>query len=592
MAPTANWLAAAADFGRRVQWLVEITLDRCDNDYTVSPCTASDQGDGSRCYFSFPTCQDPTNFTRTTKVWRFCLTDVPWDDADNPAFPYLSEVVAVPQKIQARQLLVFPAKISAQFEFDWSTPAFDADKNLQNTGNVGEFWRNLLARHRNYPGRPMRVLRGFDGLAYADFEQIGPDYKLTQISIKSDRCVVTGETPLADLDKQTVPWSTSSDNITTVTNVATTIGVVDASEFPDPADYSRFSLYVQIEDEIIKYTGRNTTTDELTGCTRGVLGTSAVAHTDKRVEHVALFGTDPGTAAPTARNRIEVMRDLLHWAAIADADINTTEFDSVKAQLWPDNDINRIVRKSDKISVHLQKLRESSSVMVYMDGTGKFSARPLAVLASGLTTLDENYFLEEKQEAEVDEDDAARLTRVFFHYDPSEENPSDKPQHYNEAVAVIDAGLEQANNFGEKRERLVFDAWIDASLPKSQIRVAGRRLIARLRFGERNLVCVLDIQHALYDVGDDVVLQSSAVLDRDGNEAALPCIVMAKRELGRSKVEYEALDVNYSGRLMRIGPDTQTDAYDSATTADKVYGYWGDANNRVGTVKDEGYIFY
>lgn len=55
----------------------------------------------------------------------------------------------------------------------------------------------------------------------------------------------------------------------TLTNVATTVTVGSTASFPDTG-------YIQIEDEIIAYTGRTATT--FTGLTRGKFGTTAVAH--------------------------------------------------------------------------------------------------------------------------------------------------------------------------------------------------------------------------------------------------------------------------------------------------------------------------
>ncbi len=59
MAPSAAYLAAAVAYSKNPQWLVEIDLDRCGNTYTDatggSTCTASNAGDGARCFYSFPT---------------------------------------------------------------------------------------------------------------------------------------------------------------------------------------------------------------------------------------------------------------------------------------------------------------------------------------------------------------------------------------------------------------------------------------------------------------------------------------------------------------------------------------------------------
>ena len=68
----------------------------------------------------------------------------------------------------------------------------------------------------------------------------------------------------------------SSELTIAINNTDTTLNVVDAAEFILPADGTTLRTYVRIEDDIIQYTGKTTTS--LTGCTRGALGTTAVSH--------------------------------------------------------------------------------------------------------------------------------------------------------------------------------------------------------------------------------------------------------------------------------------------------------------------------
>lgn len=68
-------------------------------------------------------------------------------------------------------------------------------------------------------------------------------------------------------------------------NSTTTITVIDTGDFltgitgPDGNNDSAFSSYIRIDDEIIRYTGKTSTT--FTGCTRGALGTTAATHDDE-----------------------------------------------------------------------------------------------------------------------------------------------------------------------------------------------------------------------------------------------------------------------------------------------------------------------
>lgn len=64
-----------------------------------------------------------------------------------------------------------------------------------------------------------------------------------------------------------------------ITNSQTTIPVNNVANLYLPVTGS-LETYVRIDDEIIRYTGLNTTTNELTGCTRAQFGTIAAAHDD------------------------------------------------------------------------------------------------------------------------------------------------------------------------------------------------------------------------------------------------------------------------------------------------------------------------
>jgi hypothetical protein len=68
----------------------------------------------------------------------------------------------------------------------------------------------------------------------------------------------------------------STELTASITNVATTINVVSTTDFSLPADSGTLRTYLLLNDEIIEYTGKTTTS--FTGCTRAQFGTIAVAH--------------------------------------------------------------------------------------------------------------------------------------------------------------------------------------------------------------------------------------------------------------------------------------------------------------------------
>lgn len=594
--PSAAYNAEVAEFGRRVQWLVELDLDRCSLTYTVGACAVSDLGDGSRCHYTWGTCQIQSAYTKTTRTWRFCLNNVPWPDTSTVAYPLLKRIVTIPQKIDADRLTVYPEKVTAEFEADYNPLPFDADKGAGffNTGTAGEFWRCLIARNRNYSGRAMRVLRGFyaDGFLVSDFEQIGPTYKIKEVQIGRDGVRITAESPLADLGKVNVPWTISDTNTVQadITDTGTTVTVNDGSEFPDPADFTRNTVYIQCETEAMEVS--SISTDTLT-VVRGALGTTAVAHAaGAKLSHVFSIGTPAQGRTPT-----DALQDILEFAKVQAASVNTTSFDTVKYGFWPGEDLQAIIRRPKRASEIIAKIREPRQLLLYLDADGKFACQVMGPVASTVS-------LDETQSAtagstEVNEDQDARITRAYFWYDPDDEDgggSSALADQYHRAVVSIDATLETANNYGDERSQVITDAYIRPTLPAARVANLGRRLVARKGNGLRYIAFELDLIDATsIAIGTVVELTTRQVLNVDGSNAVVTLLITQREETTGSRVLFTGVDITLGGRYARIMSNTATDDYDTASASEKLNGgYWGNATtNKVGTAAvDDGYVFW
>lgn len=613
MATTANYDAQAEKHSKRVQWMVEIDLDRCSNRYTLDSCTANDEGDGSRCYFSFHTCQDPANFVNVARTYRFCLNDVPWPDAAVPVWPLLKKVVFVPQEIKFKQLFVYPEKLKLSFMLDSLPLAIDADKPLHNTGRVGEFWRNLFARNRNYAGRAVRIFRGFSPLdgssfAIADFSQIGPTYLLRGATFNKKEITVTAESPLAELDRREVPFTISKDNTASeeIDTSETVIDVVDASEFPDPADFTRNKIYIRVTGEEIsssteveermEVTSVDTALNQLTVVRRPIGGLAQDFKTGAKVENVAFFGTEVITSEAVLqdgqdpKNVIDVLQDLMEWAGIAAADVDTTQFDLIKEQFWPRDNILRLLSKPKTVAKYMLELREIRNIAIFIDDDGKWSCEMIAP-QSDPPLLTEDHLIEGS--SAVTEDDERRLTRVGIYWNPIDPDKGQDPEDFNFGSIEINSDLEAANLFGDKKERTIVDAWLAKNTSTADVRNIARSMITFRRYGERKIQFKLELSQNTVNVGDLVAIQNGVVLDQFGNKQVLNCFITKKSDPARGVTKYEAIDVNFSGKYFRIGPDKMAETYDAASDTDKTYGYWSDSvQQRLGTVEDEGYILF
>ncbi len=593
---TAAYNTERDKHGRQVQWLVEIDLDRCDEVYTQGSCTASDVGDGSRCWYSYLTCQDQANYNRTTKTYRFCLRGPEWPDNTYQVYPLLAKFAPVPQEISDRNLDTYPELMRLQMHADHTPPIQDHDKGdgYYNTTTAGEFWRNLVARNPNYAGRALRIYRGFaaTGFTYSDFAQVGPEYLLKAIKIGRTSVMVEAESPLAKLRDRKAPWPISKDNVLTadVTDSDLTWPVTDGSEFPDPQDYAegggRNKIYVKCASEIAEVTA--ITGNDLT-VVRGIHTTIATAHSeDEKVFHVLVVGTDNGAATWTGIEPTEVMQDLLEWAGVAAADVDDTSFDRVKAGGWPEKDVLTVVDKPQKISTLMRELRESRGIILFINPSAKWACELMAPGDSTTALTEDNC---QDGTVEVIEDEETRVTRASLYYQPRFSGAKE-PADFRQVVIVIDANLESANMYGDQRERSSVNAWVDPGTAVSKLRNLCRRQITRNRAGTRTIKFRLELKDAALNVGDFITFKTRFLLGINGEQTVRQCILIAKKEISESVTEYKAVDLNAGGSYLKIGPDTMADDYGDGTETDRAYGYWGDTNGRVGDELELKYIYW
>lgn len=140
-----------------------------------------------------------------------------------------------------------------------------------------------IALGRSTRRQRVRVYIGYEGLAWSD-------YTLVQTQLVSIITYADGMYDFKCLDVQREMRKTIFDLATTtlaasLDAVATTVNVVANSLFGMLTHGNSYSDapnatvgYIKIQDEVIRYTGKDVTGTQFTGCTRGALNTRAVEH--------------------------------------------------------------------------------------------------------------------------------------------------------------------------------------------------------------------------------------------------------------------------------------------------------------------------
>lgn len=134
-----------------------IKADYCGNTFGVSPCTAT----GEKCYNTFPSCKDSSNYTKSSKDYEFVSGDIPAGLARKlaPARPYLKPLSDLPTEIKENDTVVkvLKATLLDEPDKDYSTdPYYSTRSSIK-----GTYWKKWLARNKNYKGRIIEQYEAF-----------------------------------------------------------------------------------------------------------------------------------------------------------------------------------------------------------------------------------------------------------------------------------------------------------------------------------------------------------------------------------------------------------------------------------------------
>lgn len=272
--------------GRDPIWYVEMDLDQCTLENGIAPCTATDQ-----CFFTRSTSKDPPNYTKGTRTFKFVTrgSSIPVG-----ALPYLKkDFEKIPTKIDPARFNTERGEITLKFVDDDPARIANPSKTTSQVEDKtlpGRFWARLLARNPNTKGRIIRVFRGFAEVDPSNWELFF-EGRIDDINWTQDGVAIRVKDLLWKLGENRVPNRISSTNVLQVIyNGGATMSVLDVTEFKDAT--ANEPRTVKVENEFVTYTGKNVGLNQLTGCTPGQFGSSAVSHAiGVKVKQVEVYGT-------------------------------------------------------------------------------------------------------------------------------------------------------------------------------------------------------------------------------------------------------------------------------------------------------------
>lgn len=577
-----TFAAEAAKQGRRPFVIVELDLGYCSNDYGVSPCTASGAS-GSECFNTYGTCQDESNFTATTKTYKYSDIVLPGQGI----VALVDKVNTAPTEITPGKGLGARASCTVSFkdtaDTDTSTDPYRSNRSYIAT-DQGTYWGKFLARNPHYYSRVVRVKYGFleDDNSLTSVEAYTYLIDSFEYDNRSKTAKLTGKDPLtlSDRLKGKTPTASTGKLLADISAAATSFSV----ESGQGSGYSS-SGRIDIGGEIIEYT--TLTTDTFSGLTRGAQGTTAASHSSgDTVQQVRYWDSVRADL---------VLQDLLEDDAGIDSSyIPMTDWDE-EADTWLTSyQLSANVTKPTEINRLVSEICEQCGLAIWSDDRDgakiklKAEAPLLGVDYASVVTLYDKDII--KDSLVIRDDTKSRISSVWFHHtliDPKEGEK--KTSNFAVTEVISDAASYSANAYNKEQIKEIYSRWIRNSLPAS---ITSARLITRFKNPPKAIEFRIDPAVTVLSVGDHFYLESTDLQDEFGSAL--------KREFQVTSIDYDhkspyfkvkALQFRFS--LLRFGyvaPNAQAN-YTSATEAEQAkHGFVCDSTTLKMSNGDDPYV--
>lgn len=537
--------------GRKPVTIIELDLDFCDNTYGVLPCQAAVGITGQqKCFNTFSSCQDPANYARGVKTYRFCTPSAEVPTAQLGLIPNVEKVDFIGTRLESRGIGLragVTVKLNDHPHHDRGIDPYVSSRTYD-PFKTGTFWGKMRARNQYYWARTMRVKTGYITDPWDDANFTTRTYIIDTISGPDADGTVTikGKDPLrlTDDTRSLAPVATSG--LLSADLLAATTASLTLIPAGSGLDYAA-SGHVVIGNEVIQYASK--TGDTLNTLTRGTRGTSAQDHQiNDKVQQALTFDNI----------RVEqVVRTLLvDYAKIDSSFIPIADW-TANADLWLSNSfITTTIIKPEGVQTLLEELSRDFMFLLWWDEEDakvKFQAISPLIPTTVPPLLNDNAnFL--KDSLQVEDIVQDRVSRVLVYYallDPTK-SLSDTT-NFRGLYVNVNADMEGPNAYNKEAVYEVRSRWIPSF--DSAITLGGRtinrfkRVLQRLKFK-------LDARDKDVWVGDIVDVRTRAIQAATGEDLLIRMQIMEVKEsvVGHT-LDYTAMAFGEPLRIGLITPD-------------------------------------
>jgi hypothetical protein len=574
-----SYATEAAEISREPIELLVLTLDYCANAFGVAPCTAV----GECCYNTYKTCKDKTNFTKTTKDYKFTSSKnaTPFKTGE---LPYLMQADYLPCEI--KDTITVNSRINVKLIDElWPDVGTDPYLSTRSAATTSTYWKMLIARNPNYVGRIAKLYRGFAGLAEVDFEQrfVG---KIKNISYDKGSVSIELVDLLKSLDDIQIAQKV---NLELVADIDDTITYCTLSNHT-ATGLSETGGVIRIDDELITYTALNLLNNVASGMTRGSFGTTAASHNaEAQVQPCRYY---------SSANPFDVLLEMLQTdATIDNAYIDLTAFADVKAHPGNELNISTVVSEPTSLSELFWEIVKVFDCKVWIDENLKITIAHNISNMPGRTyhtITDESNIV--KDSISVDNNDSMRITRLSLYWDWNLIDSLSDIASYEHASITIDGDAESANEYASSIPDSIYSRWFNDYFMTDEEQLRINYITSRYVSHRRDALPIISFKTELKDyavkVGEFAKITTDQISDQSGiTESDVLCMITSKKHTSNGLIEFKAQRMP-KRKVLIIAPSSYSAlTYATASVAQREYGCLSDSSNLMSDGTD-GYTIY
>jgi hypothetical protein len=555
--------------------IVELLLDRCDNEWGDAPCTAA--GDAP-CYRTRCTCQDATNYSASSVTYRFTLEGQPVP-VGVQAYPCVSSVSHIPTRIDFKNGLGRGDQLSVECaDFEDYGELLDPYWARRDTHVAASFFSRLKRLNKHYARRTMRVLRGEVDVAGVPTTAVSGWSTQTYVLEKIDgpssgRVSISCQDLLSVLDTTQVPRASTGELNAALNSTDAAFSVVSG----DGSQYGSAPFTIRVDDEIMTVGARST--DAFSSVSRGQWGTTAAAHDQYAKVQICLTWS--------AADVDDVWVDILEAAGIATASIDTTTA-AEEVDLWVAISATGCISQPTKAGDLTAALAQQYGLITWWDAESQLcklhGIHPL-MPDDTITEIDDNAHIVGRS-VRIEERDEERISRLDCYYGVRDWSKSlTEPDNYLRRVLAIDGSAEDTAEYDEVRDARQLFCYFTGSTSEAELDATAQRILARFRDAPRRIRFETVSEYAAsIKPGQLVSLMARELVNDDGEPYSVACWVVSKARKSDIVWSFECIqDSDQTSARWWYWNSETAPAYDSATDEEKLCAFWADdATEKVG----------